>query len=295
MILTPHWIFRGSVAIALLCVIASSANCAVSQGQPTEVALSGKVQSAGRQALDVVDLRVEESGNPIFHRLVELSGDGTFNIHLGALHSNQISCTLSAPGFDPQRVTGLADGSATISLGVVRLKPIVELGPVSVAAAEGNYSVVEFWVTSYVSRTLTFVNISVSAIQPQSGPCFDSDPIMTMRFTLNGKRPLGQISKQEIPTVLHIESAGAQGPHDQPAFLVNGSIQRDSCGPISLRLMAPYSFTLTKDDQMKPRKIRLEVPQSIPVVKFGTVHPDWHHAVVTAELDTQEKISGSAN
>jgi hypothetical protein len=132
-------------------------------------------------------------------------------------------------------------------------------------------------------------------MQPPSGPCFDSDPIVTMRFTMNAQRASALAAKQAVSTTLHIESNESQGPHEQPALLVDGSIQRDSCGPLLLSLRAPYSFTLTKEDQMTPKKIRLEVPLSIPVAKFGTVRPDWSHAVVTAELDTQEKISGSAH
>jgi hypothetical protein len=295
MILTPDWLIRASAAGALLSLFAYPVVHAVPQSSATDFALSGRVQSAGRQTPDVIEITVQESGNQIFHRQVELSKDGAFNVQLGSLHSNQVACILAAPGFDPQRITGLADGSGTISLGLVRIKPVVELGPISVTAMEGNYFIVDFWVTSYVSRPLTIVNVSVSAMQPPSGPCFDSDPIVTMRFALNAKRPLAQLPKQAVPTVLHIESSGPQGPHDQPALLVDGSIQRDSCGPILLRLQAPYSFTLTKEDQMTPKKIRLEVPLSIAVGKFGTVRPDWSHAIVTAELDTQEKISGSAN
>jgi hypothetical protein len=294
MILRPDWLIRGSAAGALLWLFAYPGIRAVSQGTARDFALAGTVQSSGRQALDVIEISVDESGNQIFHRQVELSTDGTFRVHLGVLHSNQVACTLAAPGFDPQRITGLADGSATISLGVVRLKPVVELGPISVTTTQSNYSIVEFWVTSYVSRPLTVVNVSVSAMQPPSGPCFDSDPIVTMRFTMNAQRAAAQVPAQALPTVLHIESNGPQGPHDQPALLVDGSIHRDSCGPLLLRLQAPYSFTLTKDDQMTPKKIRLEVPIAIPVAKFGTVHPDWSHAVVTAEMDTKEKISGSA-
>jgi hypothetical protein len=139
------------------------------------------------------------------------------------------------------------------------------------------------------------VNVSVSAMEAPSGPCFDSDPIVTLRFTMNAQRASAQLPKQALPTVLHIESNGPEGPHDQPALLVDGSVQRDSCGPVLLRLQAPYSFTLTQQDQMAPRKIRVEVPLTIHVAKFGDVHPDWSHAVVTAELETQEKISGTAN
>ena len=295
MTLKPNWLFRGSTAAGLLGFLACFSIQSVSQDSGKDSLLSGRVQSAGRQTPDVIEITVQEAGNQIFHRQVELSKDGAFNVHLGSLHSNQVACILAAPGFDPQRITGLADGSGTISIGVVRLKPVVELGPISVTATQGNYSIVDFWVTSYVSRPLTIVNVSVSAMQPPSGPCFDSDPIVTMRFALNAQRPPAQLPKQAVPTVLHIESNGPQGPHDQPALLVDGSIQRDSCGPILLRLQAPYSFTLTKEDQMTPKKIRLEVPLSIAVGKFGTVRPDWSHAVVTAELDTQEKISGSAN
>lgn len=294
MILSPNRLFRGSTAAAFLWLVGFFPIHALSQDSARDFVLSGTVQSAGRQTPDVIEITVQEAGNQIFHRQVELS-KGAFNVHLGPLHSIQVACVLAAPGFDPQRITGLADGSGTISLGVVRLKPVVELGPISVTATEGNYSIVDFWVTSYVSRPLTIVNVSISAMQPPTGPCFDSDPIVTMRFALNAQRPPAQLPKQAVPEVLHIESVGPQGPHDQPPFLIDGSIQRDSCGPILLTLQAPYSFTLAKEDQMAPRKIRLEVPLSIPVAKFGTVRPDWSHAVITAQLDTKEKISGSAN
>src|SRR5579862_1243559 len=294
MILILQLLSRVSTLAALLWLISLTA-VHVCQGQAKDFALSGTVQSAGKQTPDVIEISVEESGNRVFHRQVELSKDGAFNVHVGFLHSKQVACTFTAPGFAPQRITGLTDENATISLGVVRLNPVIELGPISVATTEGNYSIIEFWVTSYVSRPLTIINLSVSAMQAPSGPCFDSDPVVTMRFTMNAQRATAQLAKQAVPTVLHIESNGPQGPHEQPPLLVDGSVQRDSCGPLLLRLQAPYSFTLTRQDQMTPKKIRLEVPLSIPVARFGNVRPDWNHAVITAELDTQEKISGTAN
>jgi hypothetical protein len=295
MIPTPDRLIRGTAAGALLWFFAFPAIPAVSQASTGDFALAGTIQSAGSQTPDVVEISVEDSGNQVFHRQVELSKDRNFHVHLGPLHSNRVSCSFAAPGFDPLRITGLTDGTATISLGVIRLKPVVELGPISVTTALGDYSVLEFWVTPYVSRPLTIVNVSVSAMQAQSGPCFDSDPIVTMRFTMNAQRASSPGPTQALPTVLHIESNERQGPRDQPALLVEGNIQRDSCGPLLLRLQAPYSFTLTNEDRLTPKKIRLEVPLSIHVAKFGTVRPDWSHAVVTAELDTREKISVTAN
>jgi hypothetical protein len=277
-------------ALVVLLTMILCPDCAIPQNSDTDFVLSGRVQTSGAQMLDAVQLRVEESGSQIFQKTIELTNDGSFTVHLGSLHSKQIMCTFSAPGFNPQRVTGLTGGTTAVSLGLVRLSPFVELGPVSVARGEDGYAVVDFWVTSHIAKSLTFVNVSITSSQSIAGPCFDSDPILTLRFTMSAQRTS---QSQSVSTVLHIDSGGSAGTHSQPTLQVNGEIERDSCGPLMLRLAAPYSFTLTTDDQSTPRKIRLEVPVTVAVPKLGIVHPDWDHATVTAEMDTLEKISGS--
>jgi hypothetical protein len=266
---------------------------ALPQSSDADFVLSGRVQTSGAQMLDAAQLRVEESGSLIFQKTVELASDGSFTVHLGSLHSKQILCTFSAPGFNSQRVTGLTNSTTAVSLGLVRLSPFVELGPVSVARGEGGYAIVDFWVTSHIAKSLTFVNVSITSSQSIAGPCFDSDPILTLRFTMSAQRTSESGQSQSVSTILHIDSGGSEGTHSQPALQVNGEIERDSCGPLMVRLAAPYSFTLTAGDQSTPRKIRLEVPATVAVPKLGTVRPDWDHATVTAEMDTLEKISGS--
>jgi hypothetical protein len=263
------------------------------QNSDPDFVLSGRVQSSSAQTLDAVRLRVEESGSLIFQKVIELASDGSFTVHVGSLHSKQILCTFSAPGFNPQGITGLTNSTNAVSLGLIRLSPFVEFGLVSVAKGEGNYAIVDFWVTSHIAKPLTFVSVSITSSQSVTGPCFDSDPILTMRFSMSAQRTSQSGKSQPVATILHIDSDGSQGMHSQPTLLVNGEIERDSCGPLMVRLVAPYSFTLSANDQSNPRKIRLEVPITIAVAKFGAVRPDWDHATVTLEMDNLEKISGS--
>lgn len=280
-------------ALIILLTIIPRPRYSVAQSSNPAFVLSGKVQTSGAQMLDAVQVRVEESGSLILQKILELAPDGSFTVHLAPLHSKQILCTFSAPGFNSQRIIGLTNGTTSVSLGLIRLSPFVELGPVSVARAEGDYAMVDFWITSHIAKSLTFVNVSITSSQSVAGPCFDSDPILTLRFTVSARRTSQPGQSQPVVAILHIDSGGSQGLHDQPALVVDGEIKRDPCGPLMLRLAAPYSFTLTASDQSTPRKIRLEVPITISVPKFGTVRPDWYHATVTAEMDTLEKISGS--
>lgn len=282
-----------ALVISLAVPFSSAGPTVATAEQPvTDYALSGRVQTGGPQPPDALQLRVEESGNVIFTKMVELADDGTFTVHLGSLHSKQILCTVSVAGFSPQRITGLVSDKPTVSLGTIRLSPFVELGPVSVTKAEGDISVVEFWITSHVAKNLTFINISISSSQMISGPCFDSDPMLTMRFAMVAQKASGLNKLPSVGATIHISTDDPTRAHNQPVLQINGEVTRDSCGPLLLRLVAPYSFTLTASDQSSPRKIRLEVPNSISVPKWGVIHPDWSHSTVVVEMDSQEKISG---
>ncbi len=268
-------------------------SCIRAQIAAPGLVVTGVVRGDGGQKLGAAHLHIDDSGSTALDRVIELSEDGAFSLHIGSTRSPKVTCTLSASGYESQRITAVINETGVISLGVVRLPSIVELNNVSVALGEDNYFLIDFWIVSHVDRPLTFASVSIAGLYKTRAPCFDSDPILTMRFTLNSTRTIQSANAGSFPAVLHVISESAGQPRIQPPLVVEGAIERESCGPVLVRLTTPYSFVLAKEDRDVPRKFRLEVPMDITVSGYGKVSPDWKHAVITAGTDREGKISGS--
>jgi hypothetical protein len=251
--------------------------------------LRGTVKSDAQQPLDVVKLKVSD---PIFERQIELSPKGSFEVTMDATHLTHIYCEISAPGFETERLT-IPLNSDSASIGIVRLKPYVLLGPISITmAADSASAYIDSWLTTLSPRPLTFESITVAASETNAGPCFDAAPQLLLRFARTALLTHKTPSQSDISILLNVESKDDQNHAD--ALKVEGTLNEDACGGSLVRLNAPYSFTLTDRDAGKPRKFRVAVPLSIAVKTERTIHPDWKHATVSLRLQNGEMISATS-
>ncbi len=291
----PHdrvWRYAAQFLIVAFLSIAS-ASAATAQQRNGVIPLSGEMHVNTKRPLGAVQLTVKAAGAEVFERVIELGKDGAFTVQLSAPGSRTVDCYFSAPGFAPVRIMGVVTGSG-IRLGTVRLKAIVELSPPRSVPGQGDVSIIDFWITSHTAKPLTFLGVSITSRQRLGGRCFDSVPIEVLRFNLAGHiRSRG--SGESIAGVLKITTKDGDARYDEPILRIEAKISKDVCGALTVDLLAPYSFSLTTADRGTPRKVRLEVPNTIASQRFGPIRPDWGRALIELDLGGGEKIGVSGN
>lgn len=257
-----------------------------------DVILTGHVRDHQGRPLDVVRIALDSAGRRILERTIELKPGGEVQLNVGPVDQRELRCEIFAAGFEPAKISTVVQEQQAL-LGIVELKPYVELGPVSILeTSQGKSAFLDFWITSRRSQSLMIKQVVVSAEEePRNDACFESMPRLTLSFDsiAVAGNPTGQVEDRELKASLQVRS----GSETEPAsgFRVRGSLHRDQCGTSVLKLTAPYSFALESQDQDKPRKVRLEVPLQFEVKGAGTVRPNWYNASIHLLLEGGDTIS----
>jgi hypothetical protein len=209
-----------------------------------DITVSGRVVDNGGRPIPFVHLSIESNGKRVFDNEVQLSTNGALQVTAASPEADLLRCSIGAPGFEQKQITAIVQGDRAL-LGTVNLQQYLEIGIAKVLEyADGQHADVDFWVTGHTTRSLIIQGIVLSAPGPKNSPCAAPAPLLTLQFDsiaiadlqphIAGERP--------ISAILHIrQESFAESPH---AYRVLGSYRNDPCGPTTLKVAIPYSFTL---------------------------------------------------
>jgi hypothetical protein len=275
---------------ALILVTAALPLAASARLSAKDLTLSGRVLDDRGGPVQFVHLSIESNGKRVFDQEVQLSANGDLRVTAESAEADLLRCSIGAPGFEQKQITAVVQGNRAL-LGTVMLRRYLEIGLAKVLDyADGQHVNVDFWVTSHTKRSLIVQGIVVSAPGPKNSPCAAPAPLLTLQFdsiAIPDFQP-HITAEKPIAATLHIrQDSLAESPH---AYRVAGSYRYDPCGPTTLKVAVPYSFTLDAADQDSPRRIRLELPLKISVGHSDVVRPEWRNASLRVVLDGGETI-----